>query len=134
MQHCGHFHTLDAYLSEFINNQTQSMAKTRGDTFPHSFSPPLSFRLVITAFENFKYPWDAHASMFLLLCLLNGFQVLFRVKQVVENISQISVPRLHSYEWCGVWNSMGKQLGQWALPVFLELTPEQLQNPDKLVK
>jgi len=61
--------------------------KTRGDTFPQSFTPPLSFRLVITAFENFEYLWDVQASMLLLFCLLNGFQVLFRVKQVVKNIT-----------------------------------------------
>jgi len=46
-------------LSEFINNQTHSMGKTGGDTFPLSFTPPVSFRLVLTAFENFEYPWDA---------------------------------------------------------------------------
>ena len=40
----------------------------------------------------------------------------------------------HVREWLGVWDSMGKYLGQWAPPVFLKLTPEQVQNPDKLVK
>ncbi|KAK4832654.1 hypothetical protein QYF61_024682 [Mycteria americana] len=29
---------------------------------------------------------------------------------------------------------MGKYLGQWAPPVFWNLTPEQVQNPEKLVK
>jgi len=29
---------------------------------------------------------------------------------------------------------MGRCLGQWAPPVFLKLTPEQVQDPDKLVK
>jgi len=33
-----------------------------------------------------------------------------------------------------VWDSMGKYLGQWASLVFLKLTLEQVQNPDKLVK
>jgi len=33
-----------------------------------------------------------------------------------------------------VWDSLGKFLGQWAAPVFLNLTHEQVQNPDKLVK
>ena len=50
------FPYLRYYLSEFINNQTHSVGKTGGDTFPHSFTPPLSFRLVVTAFENFEYP------------------------------------------------------------------------------
>jgi len=83
------------------------MGKARPDTFPHSFTPPLSFRL-LTAFENFEYLWDSQASMFLLFCLLNRFQVLFRVKQVVKDISQRPAPRLNSYEWMGVWNNMGK--------------------------
>jgi len=52
------FPYLGCYLSEFINNQTRSTGKIGRDTFPHSFTPPLSFRLVITASENFKYPWD----------------------------------------------------------------------------
>jgi len=108
--------------------------KTGGDSLPHSFTLPLSFRLVLTAFENFEYPWDAQASTLLLLCLLNGFQVLFRVKQVVKNIAQRPAQGLDSYEWLGVWDSMGKYLGQWAPPMFLKLTPEQVQNPDKLVK
>jgi len=110
------------------------MGKTRGDTFPHSFTPPLCFRLVVTAFENFQYPWDVQASVFLLFCLLNGFQVLFRVKQVVKNITQRSAPGLDSYEWRGAWDSTSKYLGQWAPLVFLNLTPEQVQNTDKLVK
>jgi len=64
------------------------MRKNRGDAFPHSFPPPLSFRLVVTAFENSECLWDAQASMFPLFCLLNGFQVLFSVKQVVKNIAR----------------------------------------------
>jgi len=82
------FPYLGCYLSEFINNQTHSVGKTGGDTLPHSFTPPLSFRLVLTPSEIFEYLWDAQASMFLLFCLLNGFQVLFRVKQVVNNIGR----------------------------------------------
>ena len=34
------FPYLRSYLLEFINNQTQSVGKTRGDAFPHSFAPP----------------------------------------------------------------------------------------------
>jgi len=109
------------------------MGKTEGDTFPHSFTPPVSFRLVLTAFEYFEYPWDAQASMFVFLCLLNGFQVLFRVKQEV-NIVQRPALGLDSYEWLGVWDSMGRCLGQWAPLVFLKLSPEQVQNSDKLIE
>jgi len=69
-----------------------------------------------------------------LFCLLNGFWVLFTVKQVVKNIVQRPAPGLDSCEWLGVWNSMGKYLGQWTPLMFFKLTPEQLQNPDKLVK
>jgi len=125
---------LKSYVLEFVNNQTQSVGKTIGDTFPHSFTPPLSFRLILTAFENFEYLWDAQASILLLFCLLNGFWVFFRVKQVVKNIVQRPALGLDSCEWLGVWDSMGKYLGQWAPLVFLKLTPEQVQNPDNLVK
>jgi len=86
------FPYLGSYVLEFINNRTQSVGKPRGDAFPHSFTPRLSFRLVLMAFENFEYPWDAQASVFLLLCLRNGFQVLFRVKQVVKNVVQRPAP------------------------------------------
>jgi len=103
---------LGSYVLEFVNDQTQSVGKTGGDTFPQSFTPPLSFRLVLMAFENFEYPWDAQASILLLFCLLNGFWVLFRVKQVVKNIVQRSAPGPDSCEWLGVWDSMGKYLGQ----------------------
>jgi len=128
------FPYLGSYLLEFVNNRTQSVGKTGGDAFPHSFTPSLSFRLVLTAFENFEYPWGAEASTLLLLCLLNGFQVLFRVKQVVKNILQRPALGPDSCEWLGVWDSMSRCLGQWASPVFLKLSPELLQNPDKLVK
>jgi len=55
------------------------MGKTGGDTFPCSFSPSFSFRLVTAAFQKFEYPWDVQASILLLLCLPNVFRVLFRV-------------------------------------------------------
>ena len=74
------FPYLGSYVLDFVNNQTQSVGKTTGHTFPHSFAPPLFLRPVLTAFENFEYPWDAQASTLLLLCLLNGLRVLFRVK------------------------------------------------------
>jgi len=34
------FPYLGSYVLEFVNNQTQSVGKTEGDTFPHSFAPP----------------------------------------------------------------------------------------------
>jgi len=97
------FPYLGSYVLEFVNNQTQSVGKTEGDTFPHSFAPPLSFRLVLTVFENFEYPWDAQSRGFLLLCFLNGLQVLFRAKQVVKNIVQRPAPgRIAVSGWvCG---------------------------------
>ena len=80
------FPYLGSCVLEFVNNQTQPVGKTRGDAFPYSFASPLSFRLVLTAFENFEYPWDAQASTLILFCLLNALKFLFRVKQVVKNI------------------------------------------------
>jgi len=62
---------------------------------------------------------------------LSGLSV---VEQLVKNISQRSAPRLDSYEWWGVWGSMGKCLGWWASLVFWNFTPEQVQNSDKLVE
>jgi len=128
------FPYLGSYVLEFVNNQTQPVGKTKGDTFSHSFAPPLSFRLVLRAFENFEYPWDAQASTLLLLCLLNGLRVLFRAKQVVKNIVKRPAPGLDSCEWLGVWDSIGRCLEQWAPPMCFKLTPEQIQNPDNLGK
>jgi len=128
------FPYLLSYVLEFAKNRTHSLGRTRGDAFPHSFNPSLSFRLVLMAFQNFEYLWDIQASMLLLLCLLSGFQVLLRVKQVVKNIVQRPAPGLDSCEWLGVWDSMGGCVGQLAPPIPLKLTPEQVQNPDNLVK
>jgi len=50
------FPYLRSYVLEFVNNQIQPVGKTEEDTFPQSVTPPLSFRLVLTAFENFEYP------------------------------------------------------------------------------
>ncbi|KAK4830329.1 hypothetical protein QYF61_010093, partial [Mycteria americana] len=56
------------------------------------------------------------------------------VKHLFKSTIQTSAPRLDSYEWQGVWDSMGKYLGQWAPPMFWNFTPEQVQDPEKLVK
>jgi len=61
-------------------------------------------------------------------------QVLFGVKQIAKNIVQRPAPGLDCCEWLGVWDSMGTCLEQWAPPVSSKLTPEQVQNPDKIVK
>jgi len=34
------FPYLGFYVLEFVNNQTQPVGKTGGDTFPNSFAPP----------------------------------------------------------------------------------------------
>jgi len=86
------------------------MGKTGRDAVSHSFTLPLSFRPVINPFETFVYPWDAQAGMLILFCLLNGFSI----KKVFKNTTQRCVLRLDSYEWQGVWDSMGKYLNQWA--------------------
>ncbi|KAM9644848.1 uncharacterized protein ACIBXB_013057 [Morphnus guianensis] len=95
--------------------------------------------LVTMAFENFgkfEYPWDVETSMDLLLgtsMVLNVVQALFKVKQLFK-ITQRSAPKLDNYEWQGVWGSMGKYLEKWAPPMFWKFTPEQVQNPEELVK
>jgi len=43
-------------------------------------------------------------------------------------------PGLDSCEWLGVWDSMGKYLGQWAPLVCFKLALEQVQNLNNLVK
>jgi len=112
---------LGHYLSEFINNYIQFMRKMGGGNFHHSFTSPFFFRLDTTAFENL---WDVQASMLLLLCILDVFQVLFRVKQLFQNIIQRFAPSLDICGWQGMWDSVDKYLGQWTPLVFLNLIPE----------
>ncbi|KAK4806219.1 hypothetical protein QYF61_001142 [Mycteria americana] len=56
------------------------------------------------------------------------------VNKQFKNIIQRSAPRPDSYECQGVWDSMGKSPRYWAPPVFWNFTPEQVQNPEKLVE
>jgi len=75
-----------SHLLEAIDNYTFYLYFLRdpvygGGTFLHLPSS----RLIRIALENFKYPWDVQTSMFLLLCLLNVFQVLLGVKQLFKN-------------------------------------------------
>ena len=136
------------HISETISNYTyclfssgsQSLEGTGEDIFSYLFTLPSSFttllspELVTVALQDVEYPWDTQTSMFLLLCLLNALQVLFKVKQLLRNLIRRSVLRRDICEWQGVWEDMGRFLGQWAPPVFWTFTPEQLQNPKKLVE
>ena len=72
--------------------------------------------------------------MFVLLCLLNVLQVLFKVKQPLRNFIQRSVLRRDTCECQGVWEDTGRFLEQWAPPVFWKFSPEQLQSPKKWVE
>ncbi|KAM9590790.1 uncharacterized protein ACIBXB_005859 [Morphnus guianensis] len=133
-----------SHLWETINNYTiylsslenQSMG---GVTF---FPSPFSFSPVTMVFENsekFEYSWDVETSTVLALLLgismlLNVVQLLFKVKQLFNIVTQRSAPRLDNYEWQGVWGSMGKYLEKWAPPMFWKFTPEKVQNPEELVK
>ncbi|XP_051668782.1 uncharacterized protein LOC127482463 isoform X2 [Manacus candei] len=85
-------------------------------------------------FENSEYPWAVQTSVFLLLCLLHVFQGWSKVKQLLKNPTQRFALGLDISEWQGVWNSMGKYLGQWASPAYWNFTLEEVQNLEKLVK
>ena len=121
-------------LSETINNYTlylfSSESQATGETYFFSF--PFSSRQITVALENFEYPWDVQTSMFLLLCLLNVFQVLSKVKQSFKNTFRKSAPRLNSRGWHGVWENMGRYLESFSPPMVWNFTPEQLQDPDKV--
>ncbi|KAK4815631.1 hypothetical protein QYF61_005193 [Mycteria americana] len=60
--------------------------------------------------------------------------MLQQVNKNFKNIIQRSATRLVSYEQQGVCDGMDKCLGQWTPPVFWNFTPEQVQNPEKLVE
>lgn len=91
---------------------------------------------IFSAFENSEYPWDAQDTLLLLLCLLNVSQFLFSVTQSsFKNTTQRSAPRgrvMNGRQ--GVKESMENCLGQWSPPMFWSFSPEQVQDPDKLVK
>lgn len=128
---------------EIINNYTSffpsSEGQPREETFPHTLHSPT--RLFTMAFEDFKdseYPLNTLETSPLLLLgttiLLNMVQVLFKVKQPSKNITKSSSSRLDRHEWQGVWDCMGKLLGQLAPPVLWNFIPEQVKNPEILVK
>lgn len=99
------------------------MGEGKGDTFSH-FHFPLSFpfpfftRLVTVALQNFEYNWDVQNNMFLLLCLLNVFQVLFKINQLFKNTTQKSALIQDNYEWEGVWEAIGRHLEEWVPPML----------------
>lgn len=73
-------------------------------------------------------------SMSPLLCLLNALHILLKIKLLFKSTTQRSALRMDSYEWQEVWDRMDKYQGQWAPPVFWNFTPENVQNPEKLLK
>ena len=87
---------------------------------------------ITTTFQYLEHPWVV--KIHLLILLWQTGSVLSKVNKQVKNIIQRSAPRLDSYAWQGMWDSMGKCLRQWAPPVLWDFTPEQVQNPDKLVE
>lgn len=109
-----------------------------------SFISNLTHRLVICGHNmggDFLSFWEfwiclgCPGTMLLLLYLLNVSQVLFGVTwSFFKHITQRSALSLESYEGQGAWQSMGKCLGKWSPPMLWNLTPEQMQDPEKLVK
>lgn len=79
-------------LSETVNSRTfyLSFLETQSMVEIHPFISPFSSRLITTALENFEYIWDVETSMIVLLCVLSGFQVLFKNKNLLKNINQWS--------------------------------------------
>lgn len=123
-------------LSETVNSRTfyLSFLETQSMVEIHPFISPFFSRLITTALENFEYIWDVETSMIVLLCVLSGFQVLFKNKKLLKNINQWSALKPDGSWWQGVWESMGKCQRLWALPVFQNSILEQVQNLEKLVK
>ncbi|XP_049653490.1 uncharacterized protein LOC126037250 [Accipiter gentilis] len=121
------------YLSSMEN---QSMGGVPFFPSPFSFSP------VTTVFENFEkleYSWGVGTSTVLALLLgisilLNAVQLSFKVKQLFKKISRRCAPRLDNDEWQGAWGSMGRYLEKWAPPMFWKFTPEQVRDPEEVVK
>ena len=72
--------------------------------------------------------------MFLLLCLLNVFQVLLKVKTLFKNTTQRSAPRLDSHGWHGMWENVGRYLENFSPTVVWNFTPKQLRDRDKVTE
>ena len=85
--------------------------------------------LITAAFQYLGYPWSD-----IILLLLGLVFVFFpKVKQFIKNIIQGPVPR-QSCGWQGVWGDLGRYLSRFSPPMVLNFTPEQVQNPRKLVQ
>ena len=71
------------------------MEEIREDTFQQFLSLPFtspSFcrarELITIALENFEYSWDVQTSMLLLVCVMNAFQIMFKIKQLYKNVTK----------------------------------------------
>ena len=90
------------------------------------------FSFITTTFQYLEHPWVV--KIHLLVFLWQVVSMLSKINKQFKNIIQRSAPRLDSYERQGIWDSMGKYLTGWAPPAFWNFTPEQMQNPQKLVE
>lgn len=120
--------TINDYTLHLFSSETWSVGETRGNT------PPL-LHLPLLLQSSYNGSWEFWIlGMFKQACshsrLLNAFQVLFKVKQIFKHTTQSSIPRLDSYEWQDVWDSMDKNLGEWTPPMFWNFTPKKVQNPE----
>lgn len=82
------------YFMEIIIKYTFYLFSTGSQSVEDTF--PFSSRLFSMSLQNFKYPQDVQTSIFLLLYLLNVFQVLSKVKQLFKNATQRSVLKQES--------------------------------------
>lgn len=96
-------------------------------TFPFS-------KIVTIALKNSEYPWDVQTSIFLLVCFLNMFLVLFKVKQLFKNTTQRSALRQVGYRWQAAWEDMCRYLSQLSPPMVWKFIPEQVQSSKKLTE
>lgn len=113
------------YTAFFFSPSSQFVNNIGGGAF--FFSP---CGLIAAAFEYFGYPW----SDVILLLLVLVFFFLPKVKQFIKNIIQGPAPRQSSCGWQGVWGDMGRYVSRFSPPMVLNFTPEQVQNPRKLVE
>ena len=65
-----------------------------------------------TTFQYLEHPWVF--KRYLLVLLWQTVSVLSQVNKQLKNIIQRSAPRIDSYAWQGMWDSMGKCLRRWA--------------------